>query len=206
MKTQVLNKEGLSTYDQEIKDYIKSQSMGVTLEEVQALIDSSEENTTYTLTKNENNEIVLTGSDGSTTSVTDTDTNTWRGIQNNLTSDSTTDSLSAAQGKVLKDLVDGKASSSHTHSAYVNQNAFSNIVVGSTTVSADSATDSLTLVGSNVTLTPDATKDKVTIGITKSNVTSALGYTPNTPTEVDNKIASYDSEVAKNDDIDALFA
>lgn len=29
-------------------------------------------------------------------------TNTWRGIQNNLTSDSTTDSLSAAQGKALK--------------------------------------------------------------------------------------------------------
>ena len=115
MKTQVLNKEGLSTYDQEIKDYIKSQGMGVTLEEIKALIDSSDKNTTYTLTKNENNEIVLTGSDGSITSVTDTDTNTWRGIQNNLTSDSTTDSLSAAQGKVLKDLVDGKAASSHTH-------------------------------------------------------------------------------------------
>ena len=76
MKTQVLNKEGLSTYDQEIKDYIKSQGMGVTLEEVKALIDSSDKNTTYTLTKNENNEIVLTGSDGSTTSVTDSDTNT----------------------------------------------------------------------------------------------------------------------------------
>lgn len=45
-----------------------------------------------------------------------TDTNTWRGIQNNLTSDSTTDSLSAAQGKVLKGLVDGKAASNHTHS------------------------------------------------------------------------------------------
>lgn len=44
-----------------------------------------------------------------------TDTNTWRGIQNNLTSDSTTDSLSAAQGKALKSLVDGKAASSHTH-------------------------------------------------------------------------------------------
>lgn len=45
-----------------------------------------------------------------------TDTNTWRGIQNNLTSDSTTDSLSAAQGKVLKGLVDGKANASHgTH-------------------------------------------------------------------------------------------
>lgn len=44
-----------------------------------------------------------------------TDTDTWRGIQNNLTSDSTTDSLSAAQGKVLKGLVDGKAASGHTH-------------------------------------------------------------------------------------------
>lgn len=44
-----------------------------------------------------------------------TDTNTWRGIQNNLTSDSTTDSLSAAQGKALKGLVDGKAASGHTH-------------------------------------------------------------------------------------------
>lgn len=44
-----------------------------------------------------------------------TDTDTWRGIQNNLTSDSTTDSLSAAQGKALKTLVDGKAPSGHTH-------------------------------------------------------------------------------------------
>lgn len=45
-----------------------------------------------------------------------TDTNTWRGIQNNLTSDSTSDSLSAAQGKALKALVDGKAPSNHSHS------------------------------------------------------------------------------------------
>ena len=44
------------------------------------------------------------------------DNNTWRGIQNNLTSDSTSDSLSAAQGKALKALIDGKAASSHgTH-------------------------------------------------------------------------------------------
>lgn len=40
---------------------------------------------------------------------------TWRGIQDNLISSSTTDSLSAAQGKILKELVDGKAPSSHTH-------------------------------------------------------------------------------------------
>lgn len=43
------------------------------------------------------------------------DTNTWRGVQNNLTSDATDQSLSAAQGKVLKGLVDGKAPASHTH-------------------------------------------------------------------------------------------
>lgn len=44
-----------------------------------------------------------------------TDTNTWRGVQNNLTSDATDQSLSAAQGKALKALVDGKAAASHTH-------------------------------------------------------------------------------------------
>ena len=43
------------------------------------------------------------------------DTNTWRGIQNNLTSDSTTDSLAAAQGQALKTLIDGKAATNHTH-------------------------------------------------------------------------------------------
>ena len=44
-----------------------------------------------------------------------TDTNTWRGIQDNVTSSSVTESLSANQGKKLKELIDGKASSSHTH-------------------------------------------------------------------------------------------
>lgn len=43
-------------------------------------------------------------------------TDTWRGVQNNLTSDSTDQSLSAAQGKALKRLVDGKANENHTHS------------------------------------------------------------------------------------------
>lgn len=39
-------------------------------------------------------------------------TNTWRGIQDNLTSTSTSESLSANQGKVLKGLIDNKANSS----------------------------------------------------------------------------------------------
>ena len=60
-----------------------------------------------------------------------------------------------------------KSNTGHTHSTYVNQNAFSNVVVGSTTIAADSTTDSLTLVaGDNITITPDATNDKITIAAT----------------------------------------
>lgn len=48
--------------------------------------------------------------------------------------------------------------------AEVNQNAFSNVTVGGTTIAADSKTDTLTLTaGSNITLTPNATNDSVTI-------------------------------------------
>ena len=48
--------------------------------------------------------------------------------------------------------------------AEVNQNAFSNVKVGTTTVAADAKTDTLELVGgANITLTPDATNDKITI-------------------------------------------
>lgn len=58
--------------------------------------------------------------------------------------------------------------------AEVNQNAFSNVKVGSTTVAADSKTDTLVLAaGSNVTLTPDATNDKVTISATNTTYAAA---------------------------------
>ena len=73
----------------------------------------------------------------------------------------------------LKDKLDGVASG-----AEVNQNAFSNVKVGSTTVSADSKTDTLELVaGSNVTLTPDATNDKVTIAATDTKYNDMTGAT-----------------------------
>ena len=57
------------------------------------------------------------------------------------------------------------ADSAHAPSnAEENQNAFSNIIVGDTTITADSKTDTLTIVaGNNVTLTPDAKNDKLTI-------------------------------------------
>lgn len=61
-----------------------------------------------------------------------------------------------------------------------NQNAFSNIKVGSTTIAADLATDTLTLVaGSNVTLTPDVTEDKVTIAATDTVTTVTTSGTGN---------------------------
>ena len=51
--------------------------------------------------------------------------------------------------------------------AEVNQNAFSNVKVGSTTIAADGKTDTLELVaGTGIALTPDATNDKVTIATT----------------------------------------
>ena len=59
MKTQVLTDVGLTQYTELFKDYISKQSGS---------------NTTYTLTKNENNEIVLTGSDGSVMKISDDDT------------------------------------------------------------------------------------------------------------------------------------
>ena len=70
------------------------------------------------------------------------------------------------------------ADSPHAPSnAEANQNAFSNVKVGDTTIAADSKTDTLTIVaGSNVTITPDATNDAVTIAAkdtTYSDVTTS---------------------------------
>lgn len=83
------------------------------------------------------------------------------------------------------DKVDGKGLSTNDYTtteknklsgiasgAEVNQNAFSNITVGSTTIAADAKTDTLTLVaGDNITLTPDATNDKITIAATDTKYT-----------------------------------
>ena len=57
---------------------------------------------------------------GSNTTLTNTNgvvtiNSTWRPVVDNLTSDSTTSSLSANQGRVLKALIDGKSNSDHTH-------------------------------------------------------------------------------------------
>ena len=138
--------------------------------------------------------ITYTRSDGTTGTITTQDTVVT--VDSSLSSTSTNPVQNKIVNAAIADLknkvgdtavatqisnaIASKSDNDHTHSSYVNQNAFSNVKVGSTTVAADSTTDTLTLAGSNVTITPDATNDKITIGITKDNVTTALGYTPPT--------------------------
>lgn len=80
--------------------------------------------------------------------------------------------------------------------AEVNQNAITNIKVGTATISADSKTDTLELAaGINVVLTPDATNDKVTIALSGSvETTSGSQSKANT---AENNAKSYaDTKVA----------
>lgn len=59
--------------------------------------------------------------------------------------------------------------------AEVNQNTFSNVKVGSTTIAADTKTDTLEIAGGgDVVVTPDATNDKVTISVTTPKKTSDI--------------------------------
>ncbi len=124
-----------------------------------------------------------------------TDTNTWRGIQNNLTSDSTSDSLSAAQGKVLKGLVDGKAPNGHTHTK--DQVGLGNV---DNTADANKSVKYATSAGSASTATKATTADSATTsngvkdyndanrtikigyagaGLTAENLSHVAGYTDN---------------------------
>ena len=64
--------------------------------------------------------------------------------------------------------------------AQVNQKAFSNVNVGAITIAADNETDTLTIeAGNNITLTPDATNDKITI-TAKDTVYTHPSYTART--------------------------
>ena len=76
---------------------------------------------TYTLKQDstDGHKIILEDSNGNSQSITVPDENTWRPIEDNLTSTSTTNSLSANQGKVLKDLVDTKITKEQAN-AYIS--------------------------------------------------------------------------------------
>ena len=71
--------------------------------------------------------------------------------------------------------------------AEVNQNAFSNVTVGTTTIAADNKTDTLTIeAGSNITLTPDTRNDKITIAATDTIYND---------TEIKNKISAVEDKL-----------
>ena len=104
------------------------------------------------------------------------------------------------------DKVDGKGLSTNDYTdaektklesiaegAEVNQNAFSSIIVGSTTISADSKTDTLTVeAGDNITLAPYIDNDKITI--------SAVDTTYSTGTSSISGLTKLYSETGANTD------
>lgn len=90
---------------------------------------------------------------------------------------------SSASGKVVKSNIsfDGTTTNkaltqAGTWAEFNNNKAFANVKVGDTTVAADASEDTLELVaGSGITLTPDATNDKVTIAHTNSLTAGTIG-------------------------------
>lgn len=94
---------------------------------------------------------------------------TSSGLKLTLATQSAAGAMSANDKKKLDAIAEG---------AEVNQNAFSNVKVGTTTIAADSKTDTLEIVaGANVTITPDATNDKITIAATDTTYNNATTST-----------------------------
>lgn len=134
-----LSYDGLKHYDAKIKDFIlRGFANGISVEQ-----------------NNENNIINLSAN---YTIDNEPITSIIATAQINLV----TTSKAGLMSKDDKAKLDGIAAGGE-----VNQNAFSNIKIGSTTIAADAKTDTLTITaGNNITLTPDATNDKITIAAT----------------------------------------
>ena len=78
-------------------------------------------------------------------------------VQTNLNThiNDTTPHITAAERTKLSNITEG---------AQPNQNAFSKVKVGTTTIESDTATDTLEIVaGTGITVTPDETNDKITV-------------------------------------------
>ena len=90
-----------------------------------------------------------------------------------LTDNDTTYGVATASANGLMSSTDKSKLEGIAAGAQVNQKAFSQFKVGTTEIKADTETDILTLVaGSNVTLTPDATNDQITIAAKDTTYTS----------------------------------
>ena len=69
----------------------------------------------------------------------------------------------------------GKSDTSHNHDGTYAKQAFKNVKVGETIIAADTIADTLTVsAGTFVSLTPDASNDKLTIGVSTGTSSSTL--------------------------------
>ena len=115
------------------------------------------------------NGINISGADAISVKIDSSNANglatTSSGLKLTLATQSAAGAMSANDKKKLDAIAEG---------AEVNQNAFSNVKVGTTTIAADSKTDTLEIVaGANVTITPDTTNDKITIAATDTTYNNA---------------------------------
>jgi len=198
-KMKVTSYDNLDRYDSKIKEYI-----GNTISSDAAPKSHSHGNITSSGTLQTNDiavangdKIVVTDSsdsakvartsisfDGSTATKALTQKGTWETFgTSNLTIGTTADKAAAGNH------THGDASTSSAgfmttaqvsklngiaNGAEVNQNAFSNVKVGTSTIVADGKTDTFELIaGSNITLTPDTTNDAVTITATDTTYNEA---------------------------------
>lgn len=106
-------------------------------------------NGTVTITQGGISKGTFTLNQTGNTTIALTDNNSWRGIQNNLTSTSTTDSLSAVQGKVLNDKFASYVPTSRT----VNGKALSaNISLNASDVGASASGHTHTAINNGITI------------------------------------------------------
>ena len=144
-----------------------------------AIVSISRSGNTYTATRHDGTTFEFTQKDDNTTYTFEDGVNSFTVTPSNGTAQTVTvtpsipnatqssDGLMSATDKTK---LDGVA-----NGAEVNQNAFSNIKVGSTTLAADSKTDTLEFVaGDNITLTPTEVSDKITISSSYTNTTYTL--------------------------------
>lgn len=136
--------------------------------------------------------ITYTKGDGTTGTITTQDTDTWRGIQNVLTSDSTTDSLSAAQGKVLKELVDGKAAKATTLAGYGINDAYTKTEIDNKVNVRSSKTLPDNAPDGTIIINPDEDTEIFNVDDININVDSALSLTSTNP--VQNKVVTKELE------------
>ena len=157
---------------------------GITSGEVVNFVGGSNVSLGYSAT---NNTITING----------TDTNTWRGVADNLTSTSTSTSLTANQGRVLKGLVDTAQATANSKDNYGKWNIAASGTSGSSAITSN---NTVTFSGSGAT-TVTRSGDNIIISSTDTN-TDTNTWRPVedvlTSTSTSNSLSANQGRVLKN--------